>query len=358
MYVARLKRVLLPVLVVLAIVVLTRVFRTDGPASVLKQIDTDWKRFTHLSHKDSMNGTTSRRFTQALNYTERLRAAYAPTTGHVNPHNFRLVLDEPWACLDPQTESAKRVFLLVLVASAQDNFKRRQAIRETWGSPRELEGLPVVTLFLLAAKGNVYHHKVVKESAEHHDLLMEDFVDSYKNLTLKTMMAMKWASTHCPQASFVMKTDDDMFVSYRNLLDYAAVMGPFTANLALGFVIAGQSPIRKPDSKWYMPRDLYPGDAYPPWLSGGGFVVSGDVPGKVYDASLDIRYLHLEDVFVGVCLDKLNIKPIMNRQFSNSRIKYSYCRFRYVITAHSYDTVQLKFMWEDLLVEKPCWLWT
>ena len=49
---------------------------------------------------------------------------------------------------------------------------------------------------------------------------MENFIDSYGNLTLKTMMGLKWASRYCWRAKFVYKVDDDMFVNVENLLKY------------------------------------------------------------------------------------------------------------------------------------------
>lgn len=61
---------------------------------------------------------------------------------------------------------------------------------------------------------------MVEESRTHGDILQEDFVDSYMNLTIKSVMGLKWASTHCPQARFLMKTDDDMFINVPSLLTY------------------------------------------------------------------------------------------------------------------------------------------
>lgn len=37
--------------------------------------------------------------------------------------------------------------------------------------------------------------------------------DSYFNLTLKTVMGLKWKAMFCPQAKIWMKTDDDIFVN-------------------------------------------------------------------------------------------------------------------------------------------------
>ena len=42
---------------------------------------------------------------------------------------------------------------------------------------------------------------------------MEDFHDTYLNLTLKTSFLLKWVSNSCEQAKFVFKVDDDVFVN-------------------------------------------------------------------------------------------------------------------------------------------------
>ena len=39
------------------------------------------------------------------------------------------------------------------------------------------------------------------------------FQDIYYNLTLKTVMGLKWTSIYCNQAKYIMKTDDDIFVN-------------------------------------------------------------------------------------------------------------------------------------------------
>ena len=59
-----------------------------------------------------------------------------------------------------------------------------------------------------------------RESIKYKDIIMENFIDSYGNLTLKTMMGLKWASRYCGRAKFVYKVDDDMFVNVQNLLKY------------------------------------------------------------------------------------------------------------------------------------------
>lgn len=52
------------------------------------------------------------------------------------------------------------------------------------------------------------------------DLIVANFMDSYDNLTLKTMATLEWIDTYCNQSEFVLKTDDDMFINVPNLLKF------------------------------------------------------------------------------------------------------------------------------------------
>ncbi|XP_071503362.1 beta-1,3-galactosyltransferase 1-like [Diadema antillarum] len=264
----------------------------------------------------------------------------------VFPHNYNYVINEPNKCKNADG-SDKPVFFLVLILSIHKNFDQRNAIRRTWGSPTEIAGKPIITLFLLAKNSNPAHQRLVEqESRQYQDILMEDFLDTYKNLTMKTIMGMKWASIYCPQASYVMKTDDDMYVSYANIVDYLSKPGAKTSSYVTGFVING-GPIRDPKSKWYMPRETYPGSKYPPFCSGTGYMMSGDMPGRIYQTSLSTPFLYLEDVFVAICLDKLHVVPVNHKSFNNWRTPYSYCKYKRIFTTHMVTATEMNRIWTD-----------
>ena len=52
------------------------------------------------------------------------------------------------------------------------------------------------------------------------DIIQQEFLDTYDNLTLKTIMAFKWVIEFCPNARYIMKTDTDVFVNTGNLVKY------------------------------------------------------------------------------------------------------------------------------------------
>uniref|UniRef100_A0A674MGR6 Hexosyltransferase n=1 Tax=Takifugu rubripes TaxID=31033 RepID=A0A674MGR6_TAKRU len=228
-------------------------------------------------------------------------------TRTLNPHAFEYIINEPKKC------ESITPFLVILISTTHKEFDARQAIRETWGDESTFADVHILTVFLLGRNTDeVLNQMVDQESQIFHDIVVEDFIDSYHNLTLKTLMGMRWVATFCPKAQYVMKTDSDIFVNMDNL-----IYKYFT-----GYVING-GPIRDMRSKWYMSRDLYPESKYPPFCSGTGYVFSADVAELIFKTSLHTRLLHLEDVYVGLCLHKLGIHPYQNRRFlSEASINY------------------------------------
>lgn len=51
---------------------------------------------------------------------------------------------------------------------------------------------------------------VMKESREMNDILFGDFYDLYQNLTMKTILMLRWTTTRCPNARYLIKMDDDI----------------------------------------------------------------------------------------------------------------------------------------------------
>lgn len=58
------------------------------------------------------------------------------------------------------------------------------------------------------------------ESYMYSDIIRGRFIDSYNNLTLKTISSLEWVDTYCPRAAYVLKTDDDMFINVLRLMAF------------------------------------------------------------------------------------------------------------------------------------------
>ncbi|NWH83018.1 B3GT5 galactosyltransferase, partial [Piaya cayana] len=94
---------------------------------------------------------------------------------------------------------------------------------------------------------------LAEESERHGDIVQQDFLDTYNNLTLKTLMGLQWVGAHCPGAAYVLKADADVFLNVAFLVE--RVLRPRRTGLAAGHVYRGTGPIRRAASKWFVPRE-------------------------------------------------------------------------------------------------------
>uniref|UniRef100_A0A3Q2QPT2 Hexosyltransferase n=1 Tax=Fundulus heteroclitus TaxID=8078 RepID=A0A3Q2QPT2_FUNHE len=273
--------------------------------------------------------------------------------GKLSAQPYRYILNEPFKCRD------RMPFLILLIAAEPRQSDARNAIRQTWGNESVAGGLGFVRLFLLGtgkSSDAFLQSSIEEESRVYHDIIQQDYQDTYYNLTTKTLMGMNWVATYCPHVSYVMKTDSDMFVNTEYLIQKLLKPElPPRQRYFTGYLMRGYAPNRNKDSKWYMPPELYPSERYPIFCSGTGYVFSGDMAELIYQASLSIRRLHLEDVYVGICLAKLRIDPAPPPNeflFNHWRVSYSSCKYSHLITSHQFQPNELLKYWNHLQSNK------
>ncbi|TNN51973.1 Beta-1,3-galactosyltransferase 2 [Liparis tanakae] len=217
---------------------------------------------------------------------------------------YSITVDEPHRC------GQERPFLVLIIPVAPINREARNAIRNTWGKETTVLGRVVSRYFLLGMSKEEdgtesINAQVLEESRTHHDILQSDFLDSYKNLTIKTMVMFEWLSSRCPNATFAMKIDSDMFLNVRNLVGML-LKAPqhlyMTGNVARGAPV-----LRDQTSKWFLPISVFPEDNYPTYARGLGYVFSLDLPKRILEASAHVKALYIEDVYVGLCMRHLGI---------------------------------------------------
>lgn len=90
----------------------------------------------------------------------------------------------------------------------------------------------------------------MEESTSFEDIIQEAFFDSYNNLTIKSVMMLKWVQHHCSSAHFLMKVDDDVYLNLPVLVE-ALSLAP-TANTLIGSLICKAKPIQDSTNKWYV----------------------------------------------------------------------------------------------------------
>lgn len=123
--------------------------------------------------------------------------------------------------LNAQNHYEKNIFLLIFIHSAVNNFYKRQVIRDTWGSLTDVSKRQIRKVFLVGSTEDPSSQsKLIVENNVHHDIIQGNFIDSYRNLTYKHVMGLKWVVYHCRTTKFILKTDDDIFVDLSQLVEY------------------------------------------------------------------------------------------------------------------------------------------
>lgn len=96
----------------------------------------------------------------------------------------------------------------------------------------------------------VFQDDIMRESLKHKDLIIENFIDSYHNLTIKSIMMLKWIKNNCPIAKFMMKIDDDVYLNLPNLIAFMKLEQVKSENFSIGKLYTSERPHRERDSKW------------------------------------------------------------------------------------------------------------
>ncbi|XP_029973575.1 beta-1,3-galactosyltransferase 2-like [Salarias fasciatus] len=263
------------------------------------------------------------------------------------PHQYRFILDEPDRCLQESP------FLVLVIPVDPHNREARDAIRNTWGKETSVLNRVVSHYFLLGLSAGrdgtePVEGAVLEESREHHDILQSDFLDSYHNLTIKTMVMFEWLSTHCPNTSYAMKVDSDIFLNVHKLVDM--LLTAPRRRYVTGLVARGALVLRFHQSKWFVPASVFPDPVYPPYVLGLGYVFSLDLTRAILEAAPHVRAIYIEDVYVGLCLKHSGIQvtnPPQGGLFQSSKpFLIDNCHWTSVITTIMDSSKELLDVWE------------
>ncbi|XP_020315012.1 UDP-GlcNAc:betaGal beta-1,3-N-acetylglucosaminyltransferase 7-like [Oncorhynchus kisutch] len=272
---------------------------------------------------------------------------------HRHCRYFPMLINHPDKCRNGD------VHLLMVVKSVIEQHDRREAVRNTWGREQTIDGKRIKTLFLLGSATNGKDTKNLQKLIEYEDMiygdiLQWDFMDTFFNLTLKEVNFLKWFDIHCCSAKFIFKGDDDVFVNTNNLLELIRFKTEDrnVLNVFVGDTISKAIPIRNRQSKYYIPKELFD-RPYPPYVGGGGFLMSSQLARRLFVVSEDLELYPIDDVFLGMCLQKLHLAPEMHPGFRTfgimkrrvSPMNSEPCFFKNLIVVHKLSPQELLMMW-------------
>jgi len=202
--------------------------------------------------------------------------------------------------------------MVILVHSGTRNVAQRSAIRDTWGQavstgqwPNETQNGSCAGLrlaFVLGLQENeVVNSAVRDEHALYDDIVQGDFIDNYRNMTLKSLLDLKIIDEHCPGVRYLLKTDDDMIVNLPHLLLLLAnkrlqwsIMGP---------VNVGAKVHR--NGKWKLTPEEFPFRSFPTYESGSAYVITGDLIHELFVTAEYVPQIFVDDVYITGILGRI-----------------------------------------------------
>ncbi|KAM4054252.1 beta-1,3-galactosyltransferase 5-like [Anomaloglossus baeobatrachus] len=235
----------------------------------------------------------------------------------------------------PEPACPSDLGLLILVTSHARHYASRSAIRKTWAQQTKGSICSWQVVFMVGNQvDRVLDWHIHKEHELHRDILMGNYMDSYRNLTLKVMHGINWAVERC-QPAHILKTDDDCYINTQQL---PAFLGEKKVNsrLYIGSVFpeGKRMVIRDPSSKWYVSHWDYEPDMYPPYASGIGYILSLDAARMILHRAKTTAPIPVEDAYVGILAGKAHITPLSSARFAKHNAKWSICNYRYLMVIH------------------------
>lgn len=326
--------------------------------------------FTHLFEKSFTNGFSYPYDGDIHTFIEQLRNNRTPDVPPINQYRHNFVRN-------PKNKCAQPIKLLYLVKSQRGNFAQRNAIRKTWGYERRFSDVEVKIVFVLGSGDDNNENTIRQESTKNSDIVQADFVDSYYNNTIKTMMGFKWAVHFCNNAQFYMFVDDDYYVSTKNVLRYVRNPTnypeyiknsehylklkmarrkaldifdyelPGDVRLYSGYVF-NSSPLRHRTSKWYVSLEEYPYDKWPPYVTAGAYVLSREALIDMFYTSFYTKHFRFDDIYVGLLAYKAKVEPFHSEYFHFYKQKYSKVGYEFTVASHGYsDPSELIKVWNE-----------
>ncbi|XP_064616350.1 beta-1,3-galactosyltransferase 1-like [Liolophura sinensis] len=195
--------------------------------------------------------------------------------------------------LNPNGDALAGKDVIVLVISSPVHSELREAIRRTWANSNEA-GAAVI--FVLGLHWDLYWNTVLtEEHGRHGDILQLFTPDTYRNLPEKILLGFHWVMDSVPRIKYVVKSDDDVYLHLPSV--FAVVR-----NLSVDVIVGAYNPqsivSRNIKDEWGVSKGVYLPDYFPPYVSGGSYLMSAHVTRRILSSVSRCRRLHIEDVFI------------------------------------------------------------
>lgn len=196
--------------------------------------------------------------------------------------------------------------VVIAVLSSPHNFKKRYSFRK---NSKEVCNKNRKCKFIFFIGCSKYENKYLinKEIKMYNDLVQFSFQNSYLNLTLLSVMALKFCFKKFKRIKFYIKTDDDILINYSLLFNVIKSIN-FNSNCIYGHYGRKFKVNRNNRSDSYIPYIEYPYEYAPQYVFGGLLIITYAALTKIYNTTLyEQFYVYKEDVNLGIICKICNV---------------------------------------------------
>ena len=215
--------------------------------------------------------------------------------------------------------SKNLITLLVLIKSQAKSIARRKLVRATWGRYGDIKTTNHFRRFFII--GSVINKElqafVSKEEEVYGDIIRGDFADTFYNLSEKAEVGFEWSYKHC-SFKYLLEADDDVFINIPLILQKISYQVFPKINVYLGNVKLNDTVVRDGTgiyAKYSVGFEEYAGSTYQPYCSGGAYILSSDVVGKLLPY-IKQHPFSIDDVYVGMLIYNAGVKPTRYEGFN------------------------------------------
>ena len=157
---------------------------------------------------------------------------------------------------------------------------------------------------------------IERESDEHQDIVLGNYIDSYTNLTVKALTGLAWRSNHCSEPEFTLNIDDDTYVDLDELLNRHLGRLPDSDFVECSERTVVNGKVWR-EGRWAVSEEIYQNEKYPNYCNGPCYLMPKATSQQLLDVSRNTASdLQADDALItGVLRSKLEI-PLIQVSFN------------------------------------------